>query len=1015
MRDEFSFSSLKIKSDVSEEKQDGNLDSKKLTAANKSPNNNVNDKSTSKKEEVNSKIKEYFKKKNQLLKEDFDSFLDFIGLKDIWSNEEEQKVLWESIINKAKDKDNIDYEATLEGICELFEDEEDDLNDIKNENIDFNFNEKNNENDSDLFDDLNINNEKCIDEYLNSIKNNKRLVYGIKFLNEIFLKKFIINNNINNKNNMTNSINTNKINYNEMENGINNDIDKSNNINIEEEIEMAQLTNKFNKTIFVNIDDILNEIKEKYRFIMVNKEELINYFNNLVKINIYGSRKSISSCYIIIKSDKSQEYTLDKELLTYVNTMLKKSTLKEEKEKQSVENIDKNEKIINNGGEEECDNEQIIERLKQLDDAISDIFDYINVNGDKEFNNLLKMFNSNYIIGQKNHLYNKLDEIIKESKINEKSKLNETESQLNINQINNSTNNSSQSQIIMVPKDENDYLKQQIKNLKERNEYLLKENNDLKMNLSKDKNEITLKNSNIKINKLNLPKNEIYYSSENSNLNSKNFISSRDEKYFRNKTLGDENNIFNMLNQKNNPNVPFCHTNRNPLISLNLNKLNKGNNGNNNPNPSLSNETNNGKLLNLGNKTNSFVDYNGEELTNSKIDLFSINGTNNIKDNFLLETTELGNEPSTPTLTPRSIFFDNKDDNSFCLGDDNNMRLGSKISGILSSREDYNNSKENNSDTNNKMINFNKKKKMSFGKSGEVYKNEGKDNNSNDYIENMYRYDFKYLSLSKKINKLLLHNNENLNSYEIFSDQVNYILNGEKKQKGVLLITSQCFYILDDSTEMNCILRISHQLLSSLSIMKNNFNHLLIQFNEGSFIIIEIFSRIHLLNYLKELYYDYNYKKINIIFCDSFIIKLKNNVVYTYELKKKKDIILTPNFENAQKMGVLYKYQENFFSAYFDEKIVVLSSIGLNVFDKNSFNKPIIIIPIIGSAIKSMVANDKKKLYCFKIKTMDNETFIFGSNKNKEINDWMKELNAYKFLYDSRMNNIIDDFVITIK
>ena len=1008
MRDEFSFRSLKIKSDILEEKPEGNLDLRNTSSINTSINNCFGEKSASKKDNVKSKIREYFEKKNQLIKEDFDSFLSFIGLKDIWSIEEEQKILWESIVSKAKDKDNIDYDATLEGIFELFE-YEDDLMDIKKEDVDII--EKNEENDSDLFNDLINNNENCIDEYLNSIQNNTRLIFGIKFVNDFFLKKYIINNSIIiNKNNMTNSIktiNTNKVNDNEIENGINNESNKSNNINLEEEIEVTQLTNKLNKKIFINIDDIWNEIKIKYRFIMINKEELNNYFNNLVKNNIFGSRKSITSCCVIIKNDKLQEYCLDKELLTYVNTMLKKAITKEEKEKQLNENKENEENIIND--ENEYDNEQTFEKLRQLDYAISDIFEIISLDGDKEIKNLLKMFNSIYIMQQKKNLYNKLEEIIKENKINEKSKLDETESQLNINLINESNNNNNnKSKIIMVPNDENDYLKQQINNLKERNEYLLKENNELKKNLPQDKNEITLKNSKIKINKLNLPKSDTYHSSGNSNINSKNYISSREQQHYRNKTVGDENSIFNMLNQKSNSNTPHCYTNRNPLISLNLNKLNKGN-SNNNSNNNLLNETNNGKSNNAGNKTNS-VDYNGEEFTNSKMDLFSINGNNNIKEKFLLETTEFGNEPSTPTLTPRSKVFE---DNSFCLGDEHNMRIGSKISAILSSRE-YNNSKENNNDSNNKMINFNKKKKMSFGINTELYNNES-DDNCNDLVGNKYRYDFKYLSLNKKINKLLLHNNENLNSYEIFSDQINYILNGEKKQKGVLLITSQCFYILDESPEMNCILRISHQLLSSLSVAKNNFNHLLIQFNEGSFIIIEIFSRIHLLHYLKDLYYEYNYKKININFCNSFIIKLKNNLVYTYELKNRKDIIMTPNFENAQKIGILHKYQENFFSAYFDEKIVVLTSIGLIVFDKTYFNKPQIIIPIIGSAIKSIVANDKKKLYCFKIKTINNEAFIFGSYNKKEINDWMKELNSYKDLYESRMNNIIDDFVITTK
>ena len=1008
MRDEFSFRSLKIKSDILEEKPESQLRSKNNSSLDTSKNNIFNNKGASKEDKVRIKIKEYFKKENQLIKENFDSFLSFIGLKEIWSTEEEQKVLWESIISKAKDKENINYEATLEGICALFEDEED----IKEEEME-NFIEKNIENDSDLSNEISKYNENCIDEYLNCIKNDTRLIYGIKFINEFFLKKYIINFDHKNMTNSIKTVNTNKINDNEIENGINSESNKNNNSNIEEEkeIEVAQLANKFNKNILINMNDILNEIKIKYRFIMINYEELNNYFKNITK-NLPDSRKSITSCCIIIKSDKSQEYCLDKQLLKYVNAMIKIDSKTGNNTKKN-ENSDKaeNEKIIINKEEETY--EYIIENLTKLDNAISDIFDlFINMNLEKEIKILLKMYNSNYIQQEKKSLYEKLSEIIKERKNSENFRLDETESQLNINQINDDNNNN---KIIMEQNEENDYLKQQINNLKERNEYLLKENNELKKNLPENKNEITLKNSTIKINRLNIPKSDAYNSSSNSNLNSKNYISSRDEVYFKNKRKGDENSIFNMLNQRSNSNhSPHCHTNRNPLNTLNLNKLNKVNTASSNIN--LLNDTNNGKSNNIGNKTNSFMDYNGEEFTNSKIDLFSVNGNNNTKENFLLETTGLGNEPCTPTLTPRSIAFENKDENSFYLGDEHNLRIGSKVSAILSSREYYNNSnsKENNNDNNNKLINFNKKKKMSFGINNEIYNNDC-DDNCNDFVENKNKFDFKYLSLNKKIKKLLLHNNENLNSYEIFSDDINYILNGEKKQKGILLITSQCFYILDQTSEMNYILRISHQLLASLSITKNNFNHLLLIFNEGSFIIIEMLNRIHLLHYLKELYYEYNYKKININFCDSFNIKLKNNLVYIYELKNKKDIILTPNFENAQKLGVLLKYQENFFSAYFDEKFIVLTSIGLIVFEKNYFNKPLIIIPIIGSVIKSITANDKKKLYCFVIKTFTNETFIFGSGKLKEINDWIKELNSYKDLYQSRMNNIIEDFVITTK
>ena len=1003
MRDEFSFKSLKIKADLFEEKSENNIDSKNLNSISTLTTNNKNENNLSRQEKAKSLIKEYFEKNIYLTQDNFDSFLSFIGLKDIWNSKEDQKYLWDSIKNKAKDKENIDHDSTLETIMEFFETEEEENRDedIKDEDSNYSLNDKNELETSSLFEEENKNNEHCIDEYLNEIRNNIKLTFGIKFINEIFLKKYLKENNNNNDiiNNIE-SIKINKIDEQNIENGKNIDTNKNANDNIiEKEIDANQINKNLNRNIVININDIWEEINNKYRFIMITKEELNNYFNNLAKNNTIGSRKSSTGYCITIKNGNSQEYILDKQLIKYVNTMIELNFKENEKQL----NVNKEREIYSAIKEKDnFDDEQIIKNLNKFDNATSDLIDLIiNTNSDKELKNILKMFNSNYILYQKKILYNKIEEKINQNKNNNISKIDETEIQLNINEINQSNN--SKSKIVIVPKDENDYLKQQIDNLKERIDNLLNENEELKRKLSLSTNKIDLKNSNIKINKLNIPKNNFYIPPP---INSKNYKSSRDEQRFRNKTPDNENSIFNMLNQKNHVNPPHCNTNRNPLISLNISKLNIANTSRSNPN--LLNDNN--KNSSRGNKTNSFMDYNGEELTNSKLDLFSVNGNKNIKEGFLLETTELINDPGTPTLTPRSNVF--KDD-YFCLGEEHNIRIGSKISDILSSRENYPNNDNNSS--NNKKINFNKKKKMSFGLNADIFKDDSDDDNSDNLLDEKYKYDFQYLSLNKKIVKLLLHNNEDLKSYDIFSDQINYILNGQKRSKGILLITSQCFYILDDSNEMKNILRISHQLLSNLSINKHFFNHILISFNEGSFIIIEIFSRIHLLEYLKDLYERYNYKKIHINFCDSFNIKLKNNIVYTYELKNKKDILFTPNFENAKKIGILFKYQENFFSAYFQEKIVVLTSIGLIVFDKNNFNKPQMIIPIIGSGIKAITAKDKQKLYCFKIKTINNEKFIFGSYKNKEIIDWMKELRIYKELYKSKMDEIISDFTIEAK
>jgi hypothetical protein len=265
-------------------------------------------------------------------------------------------------------------------------------------------------------------------------------------------------------------------------------------------------------------------------------------------------------------------------------------------------NFKENEKQLNVNKEREIysaikekdnfDDEQIIKNLNKFDNATSDLIDLIiNTNSDKELKNILKMFNSNYILYQKKILYNKIEEKINQNKNNNISKIDETEIQLNINEINQSNN--SKSKIVIVPKDENDYLKQQIDNLKERIDNLLNENEELKRKLSLSTNKIDLKNSNIKINKLNIPKNNFYIPPP---INSKNYKSSRDEQRFRNKTPDNENSIFNMLNQKNHVNPPHCNTNRNPLISLNISKLNKANTSRSNPN-----------LLNDNNKNFSFI------------------------------------------------------------------------------------------------------------------------------------------------------------------------------------------------------------------------------------------------------------------------------------------------------------------------------------------------------------------------------------------------------------------------
>ena len=277
MRDEFSFQSLKIKSDLFEEKSENNFDSKNMNSISTLTTNNKHSNNLSRKDKTKLLIKEYFEKNTYLIKDNFDSFLSYIGLKDIWDSEEDQNFLWDLIKNKAKDKENIDYNSALETIIGCFEIEEEGNLDEEKKDEDSNYNlyDKNELETSSLFEEENKNNEHCIDEYLNEIKNNMKLTFGIKFVNEIFLKKYL-NDNINNT--ITNSIesmNSNKIILGDVENGkkiIDSNKIENDNI-IEEEVEINQLNKKLNKSIIININDILEEINKKYRFILITNEE----------------------------------------------------------------------------------------------------------------------------------------------------------------------------------------------------------------------------------------------------------------------------------------------------------------------------------------------------------------------------------------------------------------------------------------------------------------------------------------------------------------------------------------------------------------------------------------------------------------------------------------------------------------------------------------------------------------------------------------------------------------------
>ena len=918
----------------------------------------------SKESKVKLKLKEYFSINKVLIHENFNKFLEFIGLKEIWSTENEQKILWESISTKSRDKNKIDYDSALIGITSFFE--EDDDNNINNINIESenNINKSNtklDESDLNSFDSKK-NNENIIDEFLNTLNNNQETLYYIRFINEIFFNK--------------------NLNDNQDKNILNNNEEK----------------------IKINLDEILEKINKEYKFIKID--------NNIFKtyLNYIDDNKSI-------KHNESKYYYLNKDLINYVNAII---DLKIEENKNNnlylnssnINNILISNNISNNINENSV--EYNLEKLSLSDNnLVNCINGIISFNTNISFLKLIKKYIENYVLKLRKLIYNeiKCNYLIYQKYFYE-------------------TNN-----ICQICK--NNITKKNRK-LNDKIDVISKNNSKLNINLNNDNrisdlNDLMKNDKNLSQSK---QRNSVSFSRINSQV-SKNMIISN--KKALNLPQINTNNLYIVKNETNLNNTKI----KNKIISPNnnLSKLN---------------------LSLFSNKEGN----NHDDINSSKIDVFS---TKVNKDEFLLDTTNINIEnfenEDIKISNKNNINNNNsnliKKKNSLAHIKKENKKKNNYKNNIINTNNDKNEiNNEDNSDDyddigdniiyNGKVHNTNKyfSKRKLTEVNNDYFINENLNECSRDSdlnlfqsiksIDNCYNtfaygpmdakaiadinrkfnlndsyinkeinnfYDFKYLAYSHRIKKLFNFNNEKLNVNEFYSEEINAYFSKSNKQKCDLIITSHSFYFLNTDS-LECILRINLKQLEFITISSNNFNLLLLSFKGSTDIIIESFQRIQILFFLKKVISKRNLdNQIKISSSNKFCLRKRNGRKDTILTFKNKMFSLTANFENSQKIGVLLKYQENIFSATFTKKLVVLCSIGLVYFNDN-FRIPKEIIPIIGTTIKPIIVQSNEKIYCLKIITINDEAYIFGSLKKKEILDWQKEIIHYRKMYKIQMKQI---------
>ena len=876
---------------------------------------------------------------------------------------------------KATDKENIDYDAAS-SVISTFLDEDDncEIDDIFDDNID-NINIKdinldnsdlklfgsgnNKDNDNEIDEKI-----KYIDEFLNTFNDKQDSLYFIRFINELFFR----NSNI-----------TSFDNVNEYDNGD-------------------------NEKIKINYDEMQTKIKNEYNFINVSEEILKNYLN---KIKAYKN---------ILEEDKQEIsnnkiYFLDKNLINYVNTSIDLK-IGENNKNNNNSNINNN---LNSNEKSNINSIEInIEKLISSDkDIISFINGAISLISNIDFLKIAKKYIESYIINFRKSVYEEI-------------KGKELEYQQKISQTKSNICNLCKKSIEI----KNKKLNEEMKNFLKRNSKLIQLNKNKSSNKMINLNEIMEKEEN----------------SSSATLRGSLSMPRKNTKISQNIVIPNKNKLNFPQKSTDNLLVLKSETYMDKVKSkLKLMQQNKN-------------------ITGLNKSIYSSVDgcINNEDVTNSRIDLFSNKGNVN-KDQFLLDTTGLYTEvledDDKTTKNKDNLRFINKNEitkksakdprksynniidvfsenNDFDYEDidDNfyNGKIHSSNNFFLKKKtmdDNYNNNSDlflgedenfKNSDLNIfqslKSIDncyntfaYGPLNARSMSKISQIYGLE-----DNNYI-NMNRainnfYDYKYLSNSNKVKKILALNNEKINIHEFFTEDINLYFSKAKKEKSILIITSHSFYFLKEDS-LECVFRANLKLLESISISSNNSNLLLLSFKGGKDIIIESLQRIQILIFIKRVLSKRNLdNQIKVASSNKFCLRKSNGKKETILTFKNKMFNLTPNFEMAQKVGLLLKYQENMFSARFNEKLVALCSIGLIYFSDNS-KTPKEIIPLVGTAIKPIIVmQGSDKIYCLKFTTINEEKYIFGSLIKRELLDWKKEITYFLKMYNIQMKSINPNF-----
>ena len=273
-------------------------------------------------------------------------------------------------------------------------------------------------------------------------------------------------------------------------------------------------------------------------------------------------------------------------------------------------------------------------------------------------------------------------------------------------------------------------------------------------------------------------------------------------------------------------------------------------------------------------------------------------------------------------------------------------------------------------------------------------------------LEEMRNNNSDYYSLYQEeyIQKKLKEEKDNCTEFDIYSDQIFLLIDKKHLSKRFIMLTPSNIYIIEPK-EMKFIRIVKKENILSFQISNKNINAILFQIKDGDNILIETLRRMDLLSYLR-IHYRNNNNLIKFKYEDKFIVKIKGKPV-TISVKDKIFSNLS-NFDGAQKIGYLLKLKfigKLIFTNIFTEKLFILTSIGLIMFDEPS-SPPKKLYPIIGSNIEKIEGNKYGRENCFKITFLSGKSKIFATRKKRERDSWLKEFDRIIKEFQNKMKQL---------